>query len=199
MKMNRFSTFRLFTVLVLTTGLFVSGCGSMGDIFGDRNAPEVEEPSALTHPEDDDFDVGRIHRAGIGRDDDGFYSSGGSGLLFGEGEASKGGVIGVNSYLWRASLDTISFMPIKSADAFGGVILTDWHSPSESPNERFKLNVYILDRALRADGIRVSAFRQFLDRNSQWRDAKLTKKTSRKIEDAILTRARQLRLRTATK
>jgi hypothetical protein len=199
MKMNRFSTFRLFTVLVLTTGLFVSGCGSMGDIFGDRNAPEVEESSALTHPEDDDFDVGRIHRAGIGRDDDGFYSSGGSGLLFGEGEASKGGVIGVNSYLWRASLDTISFMPIKSADAFGGVILTDWHSPSESPNERFKLNVYILDRALRADGIRVSAFRQFLDRNSQWRDAKLTKKTSRKIEDAILTRARQLRLRTATK
>ena len=171
----------------------------MGDIFGDRNAPEVEEPSALTHPEDDDFDVGRIHRAGIGRDDDGFYSSGGSGLLFGEGEASKGGVIGVNSYLWRASLDTISFMPIKSADAFGGVILTDWHSPSESPNERFKLNVYILDRALRADGIRVAAFRQILDQNSQWRAAKLTKKTSRKIEDAILTRARQLRLRTATK
>ena len=199
MKINRFSTFRLSTVLVLTIGLFVSGCGSMGDIFGNPNAPEVEEPSALTHPDDEDYDVGRIHRASVGRDDGGFFSSGGSGLLFGEGETSQGGVIGVNSYLWRASLDTISFMPIKSADAFGGVILTDWHSPSESPNERFKLNVYILDRALRADGIRVAAFRQILDQNSQWRAAKLTKKTSRKIEDAILTRARQLRLRTATK
>lgn len=171
----------------------------MGNIFGDPNAPEVEEPSALTHPEDDDFDVSRIHRASVGRDDGGFFSSGNSGLLFGDSETSQGGVIGVNSYLWRASLDTISFMPIKSADAFGGVILTDWHSPSESPNERFKLNVYILDRALRADGIRVAAFRQILDQNSQWRDARLTKKTSRKIEDAILTRARQLRLRTATK
>jgi hypothetical protein len=199
MKKNRFSTFRLSTIVVFVAGLLVSGCGSMGDIFGDRNEPEREEPSALSHPSDEDYDVGRIHRPGVDRSDSGFFSSGGSGLLFGDGESSKGGVIGVNSYLWRASLDTISFMPIKSADAFGGVILTDWHSPSESPNERFKLNVYILDRALRADGIRVAAFRQILDRNSQWRDAKLTKKTSRKIEDAILTKARQLRLRTTTK
>ena len=199
MKKNRYSTFRSSTGLVLAAGLFLSGCGSTSSIFGDRNAPEVEEPSALTHPEDDDYDIGRIHRSGVGRDDGGFFSSGSSGLLFGEGESTKGGVIGVNSYLWRASLDTISFMPLKSADAFGGVILTDWHSPSESPNERFKLNVYILDRALRADGIRVAAFRQILDRNSRWRDASLTKKTARKIEDAILTRARQLRLRTTAK
>jgi hypothetical protein len=68
--------------------------------------------------------------------------------------------IGVNSYLWRASLDTLAFMPIVSADPFGGVILTDWYSPPETPNERFKVNLYILDRQLRADGVRVSVFRQ---------------------------------------
>ena len=79
----------------------------------------------------------------------------------GEGESGGGGAgIGVNSFLWRASLDTVSFMPLVSADPFGGVIITDWYSPPQSPDERFKVNVYILGRALRADGIRASVFRQ---------------------------------------
>jgi len=107
-----------------------------------------------------------------------------------EGEA--GGGIGVNAFLWRATLDTISFMPITSADAFGGVIITDWHSTPESPAERFKMNVYILGRALRADGVKVSVFRQVQDA-AGWRDATLPTETSTKIEDAILTKARQLR------
>src|SRR5690349_16119738 len=82
----------------------------------------------------------------------------------------EGQGIGVNSFLWRASLDTLAFMPIASADPFGGVILTDWYSPPETPNERFKVNVYILDRDLRADGVRASVFRQ--ERvGSDWRDA----------------------------
>ena len=70
--------------------------------------------------------------------------------------------IGVNTFLWRASLDTVSFMPLSSADPFGGVIITDWYSPPEVPSERFKMTVYILDRQLRADGIKVSVFRQQL-------------------------------------
>ncbi|NQV84500.1 MAG: DUF3576 domain-containing protein [Rhodospirillales bacterium] len=106
---------------------------------------------------------------------------------------SSGGVLGVNSYLWRASLDTISFMPVSSADPFGGVIITDWHTPSEAPSERFKLNVYILDKALRADGIRVAVFRQVQDRQGNWKDATIPGETGTKIEDAILVRARQLR------
>ncbi len=109
--------------------------------------------------------------------------------------AEGGGGIGVNSFLWRASLDTISFMPVNSADPFGGVTITDWHASPETPGERFKLNVYILGRALRADGVRVAVFRQVQD-GVGWRDAPVAAKTDTRIEDAILTKARQLRLET---
>jgi len=119
------------------------------------------------------------------------------GLTFGDekqrGGAQGGGGLGVNTYLWRASLDTIAFMPVTSADPFGGVIITDWYSPPETPNERFKLNLIIRDRALRADGIHISIFRQILDRNANWRDAAVEPDAGRKLEDAVLTRARQLR------
>lgn len=113
--------------------------------------------------------------------------------IFSDNPYSDGRAIGVNSFLWRASLDTISFMPVASADPFGGVIITDWYSTAESPNERFKLNVYILGRALRADGVRVAVFRQLLNAGSGWRDSTITDATATKIEDAILSRARQLR------
>lgn len=105
------------------------------------------------------------------------------------------GGIGVNSYLWRASLDTVSFMPLASADPFGGVIITDWYSPPESINERFKINVYILGRDLRADGVRAAVFRQLRDPQSgAWVDASVEAQTPTDLENAILTRARQLRI-----
>ncbi|NQU62527.1 MAG: DUF3576 domain-containing protein [Rhodospirillales bacterium] len=114
--------------------------------------------------------------------------------LFGSGDSeSTGRALGVNSYLWRASLDTISFMPVNSADIFGGVIITDWHTPSEAPSERFKMNVYILGPALRADGVRVAVFRQVQGAKGGWQDAGVPTETGTRIEDAILTRARQLR------
>jgi len=113
-----------------------------------------------------------------------------------QGDSGSGG-IGVNSYLWRATLDTIRFMPINSADAFGGVILTDWHSPTETPSERFKMNIYILGRSLRADGVRVSVFKQNQNSNGQWSDTAIGKGVATDIENAILTRARQLRNETA--
>ena len=101
--------------------------------------------------------------------------------------------IGVNVFLWRATLDTMSVWPISSADPFGGVILTDWYSPPKASNERFKMNIYILDRTLRADGLRVSVFRQIKDGNNIWQDAAVQPGTSTKLEDAILMRARQYR------
>lgn len=101
--------------------------------------------------------------------------------------------IAVNSFLWRASLDTVSFMPLASADPFGGVILTDWYSPEGVDDERFKLNVFILSRQLRSDGIQVRVFKQALS-NGAWRDIKPGPETARQLEDTILTRARQLRV-----
>jgi uncharacterized protein DUF3576 len=109
-------------------------------------------------------------------------------------ESAGTGGIGVNSFLWRASLDTVSFMPLVSADPFGGVIITDWYSPPQSPDERFKVNVYILGRALRADGIRASVFRQQHDAAGGWVDAQVAPNTGTDLENAILTRARQMRI-----
>jgi len=109
-------------------------------------------------------------------------------------EPTGGGGIAVNGYLWRASLDTMSFMPLSSADPFGGVIVTDWYVTPESPNERFKVQIYILDRQLRADGLRVSVFRQVRDANGEWTTAPVKPETAPQLENAILTRARQLRI-----
>ena len=110
------------------------------------------------------------------------------------GTPEAGGGIGVNSFLWRATLDTVVFLPVSSADPFGGVILTDWYTPPGSPGERFKLNVYILDRQLRADGLRVAVFRQVRDPTGEWIDAPVNEQTPTALEDTILTRARELRV-----
>lgn len=101
--------------------------------------------------------------------------------------------IGVNAFLWRASLDTISFMPLKSVDPFGGVVISDWYTPQHSPDERLKVDILILDRQLRADGIKVSVFRQKY-KSGRWVNAVVDPETTRALEDAILTRARQLKI-----
>ncbi len=113
----------------------------------------------------------------------------------GGGNGTGGGTgIDVNSYLWRASLDTISFMPLASADPFGGVIITDWYSPPETQSERFKVNVYIFGRELRADGVRAAVFRQNQALDGSWVDAQVDQQTVTDLENAILARARQLRI-----
>jgi len=121
------------------------------------------------------------------------------GLIFGIGKGSKdqgpdaGGTgIGVNAFLWRGALDTIAFMPLTSADPFGGVIITDWYTPPGTVGERFKATVYILSRDLRSDGIRVNIYRQVLQ-NGQWVDATVADATVGDIENKVLARARHLR------
>ncbi|HYE49837.1 MAG TPA: DUF3576 domain-containing protein [Azospirillaceae bacterium] len=103
----------------------------------------------------------------------------------------------VNAFLWRASLDTLAFMPIIQADPYGGVILTDWHTPPATPGERFKVNLYILDAALRADGVRATVFRQVQSPSGAWVDAPVAPETAVQLEDGILTKARQLRQQNA--
>ena len=100
--------------------------------------------------------------------------------------------IGVNSYLWRAAIDTVSFAPLLQADATSGVIITDWYTRPQSPGERVKLTVTILDQDLRADALRVAASRQ-VNQSGVWVDAPVAAATVQKLEDIILTRARDLR------
>ena len=104
----------------------------------------------------------------------------------------SGGGIGVNAFLWRGALDTLSFLPLSSADPFGGVIITDWFSPAEAQGERFKATAYILGQDLRSDGIRVSVFRQ-VNQGGRWVDAPVNPSTASEIENKVLDRARRLR------
>lgn len=106
--------------------------------------------------------------------------------------ASKVTTIGVNSYLWRASLETLSFMPLVQTDSNGGVIVTDWYANPNSPGERMKVTVSILDQDLRADALRVAASRQ-INQSGQWVDAPVQAATVQKLEEIILTKARDLR------
>ncbi|MEQ1489665.1 MAG: DUF3576 domain-containing protein [Terricaulis sp.] len=136
--------------------------------------------------------------SGASRADDNAGRGGGFSIFGGGGSGDSGtrggeAGIGVNSYLWRASLDTLNFMPLQSADPFGGVIITDWYSAPTTPNERFKATVYILDTRLRADALNVSIFRQ-TNTGGAWSDASVDPDTEIQIENAILQRARELRL-----
>lgn len=121
------------------------------------------------------------------------------GGLFGLGRgksapAAEQPTIGVNGYLWRATLDTLAFMPLASADPYGGVVITDWYINPEKADERFKCTVYILDARLRADGLNVAVFKQTRDAAGTWVDAPSASQTETDIENAILTKARQLKL-----
>ncbi|WP_296818788.1 DUF3576 domain-containing protein [Brevundimonas sp.] len=102
--------------------------------------------------------------------------------------------IGVNGYLWRASLDTLSFLPLETADPWGGVINYGWYSTPEAPNERIKATVYILDARLRADALNVTVNRQTRAEGGDWVEAPVSAQTETDLENAILTRARQIRL-----
>lgn len=106
--------------------------------------------------------------------------------------ASQTTTIGVNSYLWRAALDTLSFAPMAQVDSAGGVIVTDWYANPNSPNERVKVTAMILDSDLRADALRVAASRQ-VNQNGQWVEAPVSAATVQKLEEIILTKARDLR------
>ncbi len=105
----------------------------------------------------------------------------------------ENGALGVNAYLWRASLDTLSFLPLVSADPYGGVIITDWYANPDKKDERMKATVYILDTRLRADGVSAAVFRETMV-NGQWTPASVSPDTNVALENAILSKARQLRL-----
>ena len=105
--------------------------------------------------------------------------------------------IGVNGYLWRATLDTLSFMPLATADPWGGVVNYDWYTNPQTPNERFKATVFILDTRLRADALNVTVTKETRDATGGWVAAPVAAQTETDLENAILTKARQLNLQNA--
>lgn len=117
---------------------------------------------------------------------------GGNDVRTADAAASQVTTIGVNAYLWRATLDTLSFAPMAQVDSAGGVIVTDWYANPQSPGERMKVTATILDRDLRADALRVAASRQVMQ-NGQWVEAPVAAATVQKLEEIILTKARDLR------
>lgn len=178
------NTLRLLTVAAVTLGLVACG-GDPDAVVEKRTGPSGDRSKR-------DVVTGL---GGRNTETGGIFGPGG---LFGskpDKKDSPDSGVAVNAYLWRASLDTINFIPLVSADPFGGVIITDWYTPAESPNERMKVQITILDRELRADGVRVSVFKQQTSpRGGAWVDAQVDTRTNTEIENAILTRARQLRI-----
>lgn len=168
------------TKAILAGTVLLAGCSGVPVEYsyptsGPGGKPTYEKKESLVGPDGVDlFSLGRAKE----------QNTGGSGVA-------------VNAFLWRASLDTLSFMPLSSADPFGGVIISDWYSPPQSQGERFKITIYILDRALRSDGVRANVFRQERTGAGQWVDATVEPTLGKDLEDAILTRARQIRIQQA--
>ncbi len=167
--------------IALSFPVLLAGCGSGrlvgNDEYGTDSARERILRESGRNPRDAGFIV-----FGVDRNQPGEQGGG------------PGGV-SVNAYLWRATLETLSFMPLQSADPAGGVIITDWYSPPTADGERFKAQAYVLGRQLRSDGVRVQVFRQAY-RGGQWVDQPASSATNSEMEDRVLARARELRSQT---
>jgi hypothetical protein len=182
MRLNLLSV-RLLPML-LASAVALSAC-SDANLKPNPTSPEY---SGMGGPGDKNTsrmgDNGSLLTLGVSKDQGNQGSGGGAGL-------------GVNAFLWRGALDTLSFMPLVSADPFGGVIVTEWYQPQGAVGERFKATAYILSTELRSDALRVTMFRQ-VQQGGQWVDAPMSKDTVDEIENKVLSRARALKAQTAT-
>ncbi len=171
MRTARHATLGLLCLLLL------AGCGVLGQ--GRTPGPDEYNPTSRRDAQ--------ATRLGSG---DGI-------LIFGTDRsrrdaAGDGAGIGVNAFLWRATLDTLGFLPLTSADPFGGVVISDWFQPPGARGERFRATAYILGRELRSDAVRVTVFRQ-VQQGANWQDSATSPATNAEFEDRILARARELR------
>ena len=163
-------------LLILAILLATTACSSL---------PQGEDSYPKTKEEREEERVGKL------TGEDGIVLFGGTK----KSTATEG--INVNSYLWRAALDTVHLMPMLSADPFGGTILTDWYSLNEKSKERYKLNVFIIGAELRSDAIRVTAFKQKKDAKGNWGETFNSIELSKEIEDKILLKAREVKYKSA--
>lgn len=173
---------RLLLLATLFSPLLLTACGELSKTNDVITPNDEEYPQA-------DIDRNRQRLGKLGGEE---------GITLGGAEDDEGtggnNPLGVNSFLWRATLDTLAFLPLSSPDPFGGVITTDWYEDPEARGERFKANALILDRNLRASSLKITVFRQTRNKAGQWEDAPVDASMGRKLEDTVLTRARQMRV-----
>lgn len=174
--------FRLPLIIAGVAALSLTSCGGVeSEAKYPTGADRSETGDNIYKEPDSIFGEGGIAGAiGIGGGNDDESRTGAAGLA-------------INAHLWRASLETVSFLPLISADPFGGVVITDWYTPKETDTSRFKINVFILDRQLRTDALQVRVFKQE-SQNGQWVDAPVSPDMARQLENTILTRAREMRV-----
>lgn len=181
----RFSTPLKSMSPLIAVAILLGGCGSL-----DLDVREsASERNTGVRDQEVTSAIRQNNEPGLFGGEDGFSLFGG-----GDEEAKGAGVeLPVNRYLWRGTLDTLSFLPLTSTDPYGGVIVTDWGAAPDSPGERFKVTAYITSAALKPQSLNVVVNRQTKAANGSWVSAPVAADTARSLEDAILTRARQLR------
>lgn len=182
-------TNQLTICFVLGAVALLSACNGVSveqaEPYVTEQEDRIRQQSGTIHGNDKGF-VLYSDRDDAGESNDGKPANNGSAPV-------AGGLSSANPYLWQASLESLDFLPLTQADSNGGVIISDWYAPPETPEERFKVTVYILDQALRADALKVAVFRQTKGKVG-WVDAEVDKTTAAGLEDNILKRARELRL-----
>lgn len=175
---------RRASAALLSVVLALSACGGgSSDLAANEPSGPRSGPQREFDPDRDDSVFG-----------EGGFSFGNLSRTLGGGNEERKGTLPVNKYLWQASLDTLSFLPLASTDPFTGVIATDWGVSPDAPDERFKVTAYLLNTELAASALRVAVFRERRTENGGWMPAEVSPDTARRLEDAILTRARQIRL-----
>lgn len=150
--------------------------------------------SSLPFPSDDDYPLSDVQTVSSSSGD---RSESSTSITSSQtaGALAAGQGVAVNGYLWRACLDILSFMPLTSADPFGGVVITDWYSPPNAPFTRFKATAYILSSSLQSDALKISVFRQIRSDDGEWLESEINKNVAIDLENTVLARARELKVR----
>jgi len=172
-------------ISVFLAAAVLSGCGSDPE----KATPTAEAPPPAPAAKAESGDTGVFGWLGVAGDSTTESPAPSKAL---KAEDRKG--VAVNAYLWRSSLDSLSFMPMEQTDPFAGIIKTGWYTPPSTPNERLKVNVFILDTRLRAEAVRVSIFKEAKKPTGEWATATVDPETVTKLENVILDRARQLKI-----
>ena len=99
-----------------------------------------------------------------------------------------------SNVLWRATLKSLDFLPLINADYSGGVVIYDWYSDKENSNEEIKITVNFLNNEIKADSLKISAFKKTCDVQMKCLTKKLDNNFTDNIKDTIIASARSIKI-----